>query len=75
MSDWLSRAGRTSVNSFHVHRFDFFSSAFAKRDRIKIREDKDGLLTYFSTFRELQYVYNLNLHIIELISVVHVWSM
>ena len=25
--------------------------------------NKNGLLTYFSTFRELQYVYNLNLRI------------
>ena len=31
--------------------------------KLNNNNNKNGLLTYFSTFRELQYVYNLNLRI------------
>ena len=35
MSDSLTHAGRTSVNSFHVLRFEMFSSDPAQRDKIE----------------------------------------
>ena len=42
-----------------------FSFAAAKiwNSQDNNNNNKSGLLTYFSTFRELQYVYNLNLPI------------
>ena len=35
MLDSLTHAGRTSVNSFHVPRFEMFSSGLAQRDGIE----------------------------------------